>query len=82
MSTSDYLDLRTLVCGGIIGQEVFIRKVRNFCDSYKAHLALPWAAEPVAQYFSMLPEESLFDRSALKNKLVLREMLKKRNRTG
>jgi asparagine synthase (glutamine-hydrolysing) len=56
--------------------ECFQRKVKNFCDVYSSNLVLPWSAVPVAQYFSILPEEYLFDRNILKNKLVLRKMLK------
>lgn len=74
----DYLDLRSMVRGGIIDQEIFIRKVRNFCDAYGSRLVLPWASQSVAEYFARLPEEWVFDRRRLKNKIVLREILKNR----
>ena len=76
----DYLDLRAEVRGRVIDQEVFIRKVRNFASAYDSRLILPWASPKVAQYFSEVPEGMVFDRASLKNKLVLRRLLK--NRVG
>ena len=74
----DYLDLRAEVRGRVIDQEIFIRKVRNFTDAYGGNLVLPWGSDKVASFFSKLPEDLLFDRSALRNKLMLRELLKTR----
>jgi asparagine synthase (glutamine-hydrolysing) len=74
----DYLDLRASIRGTIIDQEVFTRKVRNFANSVDANLILPWMNQKVVAYFQRLPEGVLFDRKGLKNKLLLRKMLKER----
>jgi len=74
----DYLDLRSYIRGRVLDQEVFIRKVRNFADVTNSNLILPWTNQKVASYFSKLPEKSLFDRKPLKNKLLLRSILKDR----
>ena len=77
-SNDDYLDFRASIRGTIIDQEIFTRKVRNFSDSVGANLILPFTRQSIAEYFSKLPEEYLFDRTALKNKLILRKILKDR----
>jgi len=74
----DYLDLRSFIRGRVLDQEVFIRKVRNFADVTNSNLILPWTNPEVASYFAKLPEKTLFDRKQLKNKLLLRTMLKER----
>lgn len=74
----DYLDLRASIRGGIIDQEVFLRKVRNFTNAIEANLVLPWASKNVAQYFATMPENYLFDRKLFKNKIILRKILKDR----
>lgn len=76
--TQDYLDFRASVRGAIIDQEIFTRKVRNFCDSMDSNMILPWASPEVAKYFSQMPAEYLFDDKLLKNKLILRKMLERR----
>lgn len=58
--------------------EVHIRKVRNFVDVINGNLILPFAAKAIADYFRQMPEAYLFDRSNLKNKLILRDILKER----
>jgi len=74
----DYLDFRSSIRGVILDQEVFTRKVRNFSDSVGGNMVLPWANQHVSEYFAKMPEVYLFDRKALKNKLVLRRILKDR----
>ncbi|MBD3727285.1 MAG: hypothetical protein IE936_09500, partial [Moraxella osloensis] len=74
----DYLDFRPSIRGTIIDQEIFTRKARNFADSINANMVLPWANQQVAEYFAKMPEQHLFDRKALKNKLILRKILKDR----
>ncbi|WP_121627461.1 hypothetical protein [Poseidonibacter antarcticus] len=56
--------------------EMFTRKVRNFANSINTNLVLPFTNEKVASYFAKMPEEYLFDRKLLKNKLILRDILK------
>lgn len=77
-SNLDYIDLRAKVRGGIIDQEIFMRKVRNFVDINSSNLIFPWADSNVANYFYSLNEKYLFDRKKLRNKVILREILKKR----
>jgi len=61
-----------------ISTERFQRKARNFADSINANMVLPWANQQVAGYFAKMPEQHLFDRKALKNKLILGKILKDR----
>ncbi|BDX03992.1 hypothetical protein MACH16_27400 [Marinomonas pontica] len=58
--------------------ERMIRKLHNFVDVNHSSLILPFADEKVANYFSNIPEKYLFDRDSLKNKLILRKVLKER----
>ena len=74
----DVFDLKTGVLTPIIASELHIRKARNFADSIHSNLVLPFANQCVAEYFSKVPEEYLFDRKALHNKIILRRMLKNR----
>jgi len=77
-SNEDYLDFRASIRGTIIDQEIFIRKVRNFSDSVECNLVLPFTNPEVAAYFAKMSETYLFDRDTLKNKLILRKILKDR----
>lgn len=74
----DYFDLRGDIRGCFIDTEIHTRKVRNACEMWESRLILPWANQRVAEYFSKLSEKHLVDRSKFKNKIFLREMLKKR----
>jgi len=74
----DIFDLKTDILTSIIASEVHIRKVRNFSDSINSIFVLPFANVSVASYFSTMPEAYLFDRNQLKNKLILRKILKER----
>lgn len=58
--------------------EVNIRKARNFADSINSNMVLPFANQKVVEYFKKMPEQYLFDRKTLKNKLILRKILKER----
>lgn len=75
----DFFDFKTSILTGVVASELHIRKVRNFSDSIKSNFVLPFANPNVAKYFGAMPEEYLFDRKSLKNKLILRNILKKRN---
>ena len=74
----DLFDFKTSILTSVIASELHIRKARNFADSISANLVLHFANQRVAEYFSKLPETYLFDRNTLKNKLILRNMLKDR----
>jgi asparagine synthase (glutamine-hydrolysing) len=58
--------------------EKMIRKLHNFVDVNHSQIILPFADAKVAEYFGKMPENYLFDRKLLKNKIVLRDMLKTR----
>jgi asparagine synthase (glutamine-hydrolysing) len=73
----DFFDFKTAQYTAI-ATEMFQRKARNFADSINSNLVLPFANQQVAEYFAKMPEAHLFDRKALKNKLILRKMLKDR----
>jgi len=77
-NNQNYLDFRSSIRGVILDQEIFTRKVRNFADSVGGIIILPWANQQVSGYFAKMPEAYLFDRRALKNKLILRKILKDR----
>lgn len=72
----DIFDFKTDVLTTVIAAELHIRKARNFIDSIGANMILPFANEKVASYFATMSEEYLFDRKTLKNKLILRDILK------
>lgn len=72
----DYFDLRAATRGIHLDQEVFIRKVRNFANHTKSNLILPWADQSVVDYIFSIAPDLLFDKVALRNKIVLRELLK------
>ncbi len=74
----DLFDFKTSILTPVVASELHIRKARNFADSIKSNMILPFANQQVAEYFAKMPEEYLFDRKALKNKLILRKMLKDR----
>ncbi len=74
----DLFDFKTDVYSTRTIAEVHIRKARNFSDSISSNFVLPFANQHVAEYFSKVPEEYLFDRKALHNKIILRRMLKNR----
>ena len=76
-STEDYLQYRARVRGVYVDTEKFIRKVRNAADVWSWNAVFPYLDEDVASYVFALEENLLFDRKALKNKLFIRELLKK-----
>ena len=74
----DIFDFKSDIYNTRVFSEKMIRKLRNFSDVNNSELILPFADQKVAEYFAKMPEEYLFDRKLLKNKLVLRDMLKSR----
>jgi len=74
----DAYDFKTDVYSTRTIAEVHIRKARNFTDTIGSQLVLPFASAKVADYFAKMPETYLFDRTNLKNKLILRKILKDR----
>jgi asparagine synthase (glutamine-hydrolysing) len=74
----DLFDFKTSILTPITASELHIRKARNFADTINSNLVLPFANQQVAEYFAKMPEQHLFDRKTLKNKLILRTMLKDR----
>jgi len=74
----DFFDFKTSMLTPIIASELHIRKARNFSDSISSNMILPFANQNVAEYFFKMPESYLFDRKKLKNKLILRKILKER----
>ena len=74
----DIFDFKTDILTTVTAAEMHIRKARNFADSMNSNLILPFANQQVCEYFAKIPEVYLFDRKLLKNKIILRDMLKKR----
>jgi len=74
----DLFDFKTSILTTVTASELHIRKARNFADSISANMVLPFANVQVASYFSKMPEQHLFDRKTLKNKLILRKILMER----
>jgi len=77
-NSRDYLDFRASVRGTVIDTEIFMRKVRNFADAFNNNLIFPWTDETVVNHFMFMPERYLIDRKRLRNKVLIREMLKQR----
>jgi len=74
----DLFDFKTSILTPVTASELHIRKARNFADSIYSNLVLPFANQQIAEYFAKMPEVYLFDRKTLKNKLILRKILKDR----
>ena len=74
----DIFDYKSDIYSTKVITERMIRKLHNFADVNNSSLILPFANEKVAKYFSQMPEKYLFDRDNLKNKLILRKILKER----
>ncbi|NVK09204.1 MAG: hypothetical protein HWD89_09115 [Tenacibaculum sp.] len=73
----DLFDSKTDLYTTITVAEIHIRKARNFAHAIESNLILPFSNKKVAKYFSKMPEKYLFDRKLFKNKLILRDILKK-----
>ena len=73
----ELFDFKTSILTPIVASELHIRKARNFADSISGNLILPFMEKSVGSYFQNVPEKYLFDRVSLKNKLILRNILKK-----
>lgn len=58
--------------------ERMIRKLFNFVEVNNSNIVLPFADQKIAEYFAKMPEQYLFDRKTLKNKIILRNILKER----
>jgi len=74
----DLIDFNNSIQTTLRFSEISLRKVRIFADTINSNLILPFTNQHVAEYFANLPEKYLFDRKNLKNKLILRKMLKER----
>jgi asparagine synthase (glutamine-hydrolysing) len=74
----DLFDFKTDLYATTTISEVHMRKFRNFTDVMEANSLTPFSNETVTKYFAKMPEEYLFDRKSLKNKLILRKILKER----
>lgn len=74
----DLLDFNNSIQTTLRFSEISLRKARIFADSIKSNLILPFTNQNVAEYFFKIPEKYLFDRKTLKNKLILRNILKQR----
>jgi asparagine synthase (glutamine-hydrolysing) len=74
----DFYDFKTDILTSVTAAELHIRKARIFADAIGSNFVLPFANAKVADYFAKLPEAYLFDRETLKNKLILRKVLKDR----
>lgn len=74
----DLFDFKTDIYSSVIINEMMIRKLRNFTDVNKSNMILPFADENISEYFALMPETLLFDRKSLRNKLILRKILKER----
>ncbi|MEN3039574.1 MAG: asparagine synthase-related protein [Candidatus Kryptonium sp.] len=73
----DYFDLKADLWGTHVELGNVIGKVQNFAHVFGATLILPWTSPEIANYIGRLPEKILFDRNLFRNKIPLRELLKK-----
>ncbi|MCL7939446.1 asparagine synthase-related protein [Halomonas sp. ATCH28] len=74
----DPVDCRAFIRGQYVDHELFMRKARNAADAFEWNVKFPWAQESVVDYFFNLPEENRFDRDNYRNKVILRDYIKKR----
>lgn len=74
----DYFDFRSFVRGRIIDTEIYMRKVRNFTDAFGGNVVFPWADEKVARYILNINPKELYDKKEFRNKIFLREMMKRK----
>jgi asparagine synthase (glutamine-hydrolysing) len=74
----DELDFKTEVMSGIRASRVHVQKMRLAAIAWKANHILPFMIPTIASYFAKMPEKYLIDRKQRKNKLFLRELLKKK----
>jgi asparagine synthase (glutamine-hydrolysing) len=74
----DLFDFKTSILTPVVASEVHIRKARNFAEYVNSNFILPFANQKVAEYFAKMPEAYLYNRKSLKNKIILRKILKKR----
>lgn len=72
-----YIDFKTSILTPWTTAEMHIRKVQNFADSVNSKLILPFTDRNVVNYITNLSEENLIDSNNLKNKIFLRQLLKK-----
>lgn len=72
----DLFDFKTDIYSTVIINEMMIRKLRNFTDVNNSNIVLPFTNGDITKYFATMPEEYLFDRKELQNKLILRNILK------
>jgi asparagine synthase (glutamine-hydrolysing) len=71
------IDFKTSIYTPWTIAEMHIRKVQNFADSVNSKLILPFTDRNVVSYITNLSEENLIDINNLKNKIFLRQLLKK-----
>ena len=71
----DYIDARCSFRGRYMGQEKFIRKIKNAAQAYQMKLALPWTYPELADYCYNLRDEDLFDSKTMKEKVFARHYL-------
>jgi asparagine synthase (glutamine-hydrolysing) len=74
----DDIEIKTNFLTTVIASEQHIRKVRVFADALGSNLILPWANNSLAEFFSKVPEQYLFERATGRNKIFLRNLLKER----
>ena len=71
----DYIDARCSFRGRYMGQEKFIRKIKNAAQAYQMKLALSWTYPELADYCYNLRDEDLFDSRTMKEKVFARHYL-------
>tara|TARA_R110001592_G_C13190615_1_gene752588 strand:+ start:7356 stop:8894 length:1539 start_codon:yes stop_codon:yes gene_type:complete len=76
-SSEDYFQFRARIRGGYIDTEKFVRKLRAAGDVYQWKVLFPWMNESVASLVFGLNEADCFDRKRFKNKIFIRDLLKK-----
>lgn len=74
----DLFDFKSDIYSTRVITERMIRKLHNFADAYDSNIVLPFANREIAEFFAKMPEQNLFCRKSLKNKIILRKILKER----
>jgi len=68
--------LRSKTRGIFLDNEMFIRKVRNFCDAHNHNLVLPFYSKNLVEYMTSLDKKYLYNSFLRKNKIIFRNILK------
>lgn len=75
--SDNYFLIRSKIRGRYVDLEKFITKLQCHCQIINSNSIFPWTNLDLVNFFLNLDGKYLFDKKFLKNKLILRKILKK-----